>query len=433
MRSCIIKPNLKSPTKSESTPLNPRFPIRARLYVSLTFFVAAGCNGAPILTIAEGPVYDAAFLTHITDSLILPTYQKFNNESQMLVSSYLAYLDALQAGADTEALLMELREAWKRTMRQWQEAELLQVGPSAQASKVGGGGFRDEIYSWPIVNACRVDQETVAEAFRDDSFFTDQVVNVYGLDALEYLLFSDDNASNACPEQSSINSEGLWDDLNTTQKQLLRGEYGLAAGQYLHERAVELYNQWSEEGEDFRAAFTQAGQAQSPYLTIQEAVQDLSHALFYLESTVKDYKLARPAGLLGCVESSCPQHIESPYALISKENIIANLEMGRKIFLGGESAADGLGFDDYLLMMEPAGTSLESMELSLNNAISQAKALEGTVYSHVSTLDPQACAAGEAPLCALYESLKEFTDQLKTRFVELLALEIPQQAAGDAD
>ena len=35
-----------------------------------------------------------------------------------------------------------------------------QLGPAASALTTGGEGLRDEVYSWPTVNPCRVDQET---------------------------------------------------------------------------------------------------------------------------------------------------------------------------------------------------------------------------------------------------------------------------------
>ena len=52
------------------------------------------------------------------------------------------------------------------TMAAWQELEGLQIGPAGSSlSTIGGQDLRDEIYSYPNVNRCRSDQETVEEAW----------------------------------------------------------------------------------------------------------------------------------------------------------------------------------------------------------------------------------------------------------------------------
>ena len=125
----------------------------------------------------------------------------------------------------------------------WQAAEVLQLGPAAPVGAlepaVGAMGLRDEIYSWPTVNQCRVDQSRRGQV-RDDTFFEQELNNVYGLDASEYLLFAA-GTDNACPPQASINSQGLWDQLTEADLTQSRVAYSLALASNVLSRADELH------------------------------------------------------------------------------------------------------------------------------------------------------------------------------------------------
>ena len=101
--------------------------------------------------------------------IILPTYAAFETHSQNLVTALETYLTDLEVGNDAIESLSEARSSWADTMNLWQEAEVYQVGPSAslQALELATGamGLRDEIYSWPTVNSCRVDQEVLESVY----------------------------------------------------------------------------------------------------------------------------------------------------------------------------------------------------------------------------------------------------------------------------
>ena len=128
-----------------------------------------------------------------------------------------AHLEAFAAAADAldaavtayagGAAPSDAQGAWRAAALAWQAVEVMQVGPLAKGTAPGAQGLRDEIYSWPTVSPCRVDQEVVTERYADPGFFDAAVVNVYGLDALEYLLFRAD-AGNACDRQVRINADG---------------------------------------------------------------------------------------------------------------------------------------------------------------------------------------------------------------------------------
>jgi len=382
-------------------------------------------------------IFSANELLHqIGYEVILPTYAAFELKAQDLVSKLDTYVTDIELGNDAIDSLADARTSWSETMNTWQEAEVFQVGPSASLQAlelaVGAQGLRNEIYSWPTVNSCRVDQELLEGAFLDPDFFNQELANVYGLDTAEYLLFYQET-ENTCPPLASINSQGTWDALSQSTLTQQRASYVHAVASNVHERAIELHNAWKPESGNFVNDFATAGEAGSVYATPKEALNDLSDALFYIEKTVKDFKLAKPAGILGCQSVSCPDDVEAPFGRVSKDNIIANLKAAQKIFLGAAPATDAIGFDDYLRAQAPDSDITDNMTENIQNAIQAAKDMDGTLYEAAEVVTREECETGNNPICQTYYTLKLFTDDLKTRFLEILELELPLEASGDAD
>lgn len=367
--------------------------------------------------------------------IILPTYASFQTSSQNLVAALETYLTDLEVGNDAMESLSQAHSSWANTMNIWQEAEVYQVGPSAplQALElaVGAMGLRNEIYSWPTVNSCRVDQEILEAAYINTDFFGEELTNVYGLDAAEYLLFHQE-ASNTCPSLVPINSEGTWSAVSLEELQRKRAQYVLAVAVNLRDRAIDLHNAWEPNSGNFVNDFATAGQGDSVYMTAGEALNDLSDALFYIEKTVKDFKIAKPAGILGCQDVSCPNDVESRFSRVSKDNIIINLQAAQKLFLGASPGTDAPGFDDILRNRDPSDLA-DTMTQNLQAAIEAAEDIDGTLYEAAQSVTQEECEAGNAPICHTYFILKSFTDDLKTRFVEILKLQLPIEASGDAD
>ncbi|MBT6178250.1 MAG: imelysin family protein [Deltaproteobacteria bacterium] len=374
-------------------------------------------------------------LHHVGHEIILPTYAAFETAANELVTSLDAYLTDLEVGNDAVDSLAQARTTWSSTMIVWQQAEVYQVGPSASRQAlelaVGAMGLRNEIYSWPTVNSCRVDQEILEAAYTNTDFFDQELTNVYGLDAAEYLLFYHE-ADNTCPPLVPINSQGTWNQVSQEDLQQKRAEYVHAVATNIHDRAIELHNAWKPNSGNFVNDFATAGQPGSLYVTTEEALNDLSDALFYVEKDVKDFKLAKPAGILGCQNVSCPNDVEARFSRVSKENIIANLEAAQKLFLGAAPGEDAPGFDDFLREKDPSDIA-DTMGQNLEQAIQAAKEMDGTLYEAALTLTREECEAGNDPICNTYYTLKNFTDDLKTRFVEVLELQLPLEASGDAD
>ncbi len=345
--------------------------------------------------------------------VVLPTLRDFARASAVLETTASAWGTSGTA-VDRDAA----RDAWRAAMDLWQQAEVMQVGPAGpMGTTVGGEDLRDEIYSWPIVNPCRVDQELVEGAYADVDAFAAENVNVRGLDALEYLLFYE-GTTNRCSSLSRINSDGSWDAI-VGELPLRRAAYAATAATLVRRAADDLVGRW--EG-GFLDALATAGAGSEVFPTAQEALNALSDASFYLDKETKDMKLAEPAGLsLDCMADTCPELRESRWANHSMPNIRNNLRGFRRVFEGSES---GRGFDDMLVDVG-AGSVASRMAMLLDAADASA----ADVTTDVAT----ALAADPNALLPTYDAIRTLTDLLKTEVVTVLDLELPRRAEGDND
>lgn len=375
-----------------------------------------------------GPDFDRnALLSSVGENVILPTYVEFEEAAATLQERARAWSDAVEAGGDAEAARTDAREAWRDAMDVWQRAELLQVGPAGPAGEVvGGESLRDAIYSWPeSVNPCRVDQELVANEFDQEDFFDTALVNVYGLDVLEYLLFYE-ASDNSCAPQVNINADGTWDALDAMQLQQRRAGYAAAAAERLAEDAIRLHEAWDPDEGDFLSDFARAGEDGSAYDSARRAVDDLFAAMFYLDTVTKDQKLAQPTGIAeSCSQAPCADALESPWAEHSKANVRNNLRGFQYLLLGEmPEEGEGTGFDAALTMVD-AGDVADTMIDDVEAALESLDAVEG---SFTDALQDDLDSVRD-----VHAATKAITDSLKMELVMRLGLQVPSSGGGDTD
>jgi len=366
---------------------------------------AVGFESGPMLAELPGNVIEPALAAALSDADAL----------EVTVQSW---LDARLGGQPGDSELASAQNAWRAAAASWQRVEVHQIGPAA-SSTTGRGGLdlRDEVYSWPTVNPCRVDQEIVLGEYDAPDFRTSNLVNVYGLDALEYLLFHP--AGNDCAGQHPMNDEGTWDALGEVGVLDRRAEYSLIVVEGVRDDIAELSAQWSSGG--FAEQFADAGEATSVYVTQLSAVNAVFDALFYLELQTKDAKLGVPLGVVdGCGAPPCIDLLESQWANQAAQHVAANLQGFRALYTGGE----GLGLDDLLVSIE---------EQDLNNAILDALDAADQAAADMPTDLPTALAGDAAPADALFAATKVVTDLLKNELASTLLLQIPSEAGGDND
>ncbi len=365
---------------------------------------------------APGSYDRLALVNDVATRVIAPAYAQAATQAAALVTAVTKWKSSV-SGADalTTETLGDARQAWLDTMSRWQVIEVVQMGPAAPpgADPAGAGG-RDEIYSWPTVNPCRVDQEVAANEFESTDFIEQSLVNVYGLDALEYLLFNDSMA-NTCPESANLNVTGEWDALGQATIANRRAGYAVVVAEDIESRARELNAFWAD-----NAGNLTGNGSTSVYGDVDAAVNALFRALFYVESVVQDEKLAIPAGIVAtCPQETCPELVESPWSGVPGAHVRTNLETVFEVMFGG-----GHDFEAALKELDAAELAGQLRE-SLAMAVSAAS--ETPVdYSAALRDDPDA-------LDSLHASVKTFNDLLRGEMVVRMMLQIPSEAAGDTD
>ena len=359
-----------------------------------------------------------AILGHVAEDVVLPTLTAFKEKADALAQATEAYANDV-----SPEKLVAAQQAWREAMTVWQRAEMMQLGPAGVMGEVlGGKDYRDEIYSWSTTNPCRVDQETLEEAYADAATLGTEPVNVRGLDAIEYLLFHPGD-KNACKVNSGINKNGTWDAMKA-EIPSRQAHYAASAAALVQAGAATLLAAWKVGEGDFATTLKAAGEGSSLFGTAQEGLNAISDALFYLDKMTKDMKLAEPVGVSGCDAETCPEALESRWAHYSKESVLANLEGFALMIYGGSDPAEALGFDD-LLDSIGAKVLADELRAKIQAALQAVGGFEGTFA--------EALAEDPSRLESVYGSLKAITDLLKTQFMSVLDLEIPQRAASDND
>ncbi len=365
-----------------------------------------------------------ALLASVATSVILPRIIEFETKATALSSATSDYAIAVSNQAtDIAVKRQSAQTAWKSAMATWQRLEVMQIGPAGDPGTfTAGQNIRDDIYSWPTVSTCSVDQEIVAANFSDNNFFDTKLVNVYGLDAIEYLLFYT-LGDNTCPSQVAINA-GPWDAITPDELDTRRANYANVAAQRLAEDATRLQQAWEPNGDNFAGKIQLLTGSNSPYQSLSQAIDELFAAMFYLDLSTKDAKLAVPAGLLStCSLPPCLEERESLWANHSKENILSNLLGIQTIFLGGSDSSD-VGFDDFLVELGASSLAL-TLQQDIENAIAAVEDIPSTLE--------EALTNDLSSVTIAHDAIRKVTTSFKEDFSIVLRLTIPQEGAGDND
>ncbi len=326
----------------------------------------------------DGPVLDA-----VGPNVIIPA-----------LNDYASSLDALQTEVERWSDTGEIagaRASFAQAIDRWQVVDVMRVALEDGTDPLA---LRDETYSWPVVNGCRVDQVTANNEYVGG--VTDLLVNARGLDALEHLLYS--GTDNVCPSQVPPNSDASWQalvDLNGA-----RAEYATAIVEDLQAQETVFRSTW----ETARPASLQA----------------LIDGLFVFETEIKDAKLGHPLGLIDCDTFDCADAAEGLPDSNSSAWVAANLEGFRALFTGG----DGVGVDD-LLMDVGSGDVATQVVQRTTTAIALAEALDGNLSMEI--------VNNRQSVVELYDELNAIDDLLRVDVTGMLSLQIPAVVGGDND
>jgi len=379
---------------------------------------------------SSGSDSQRTILQQIGGNVVIPAYQSVQTEVISLVASVNTYCTDLEnSSANSGASLSSAQSQWQVAMRQWQKAEAFLFGPVVDG---GSDNIRNRIYSWPSVSACFIDGGVVS--YEDDAVGFDVAIQSprrIGLDGLEYLLFSDSLEHSCSTDSSTTNADDIsWNSRPEAERQLARCQYAKALSADLSTQMSTLLNAWQNEGDNYLNQLSTAGKGSSRYDSVRDALKEISDSLFYLDTNVKDSKLAIPTGLSSdCLEVSCPESVESTEAHHSIENIKSNLQGFLAVLEGG--------LNDLLAEVGQEAIT-NSMLVDINSALTQLDEFLGTLHSSVTGINADDCINSTStnriePACALHADIKNITDQLKSDFVLALSLSVPATAEGDND
>jgi predicted lipoprotein len=321
-------------------------------------------------------------------------------------------------GIETQA---KAQAAWQSAIDRWQQLEVFQFGPAAASSAPGGKDIRSEIYAWPQFNRCLIEQLIVNRSYLEDDF-SGQFANARGFGAIEYALFYA-GSDNRCPSSNPLNSNGTWAAFGPELSAAKTG-YARAAAEDVRRNARALVAAWEPSKGNFWNELARAARGSAVYKTTQAGLNAVSDSLFYLDTVVKDTKIAAPLGLVNCSTSTCPELVESPFAGRSKMHVRNNLLGFRKLFAGCEDG-QGLGFDDLLRDLGEDDLATKMVKAT-EEAIAAVDAIEEP------SLD-LALSSNLERVRHLHSAVKAITDLLKTEFVTVLNLQLPVGAEGDND
>jgi len=370
-------------------------------------------------------------MANYADNVIVPSYERFAAESAVLadpagpVANYCGSIGT----AEETAMRDNARDAWRSSMDRWQEAEAYLVGPATD----NGGAMRNQIYSFfsgAPLSTCAIDQAVVLAS---EPGFDLQIrsFNQRGLDGLEYLLFNE-NLAHSCPAQ--IEETQDWNSRPETERKQLRCEYASDLAEDVNAGAGALLSAWTPSGGNFRTAFIDPQ-------NLADNLNALSDALFYIELEAKDAKLGVPTGLhADCSALTCPGALESPWS----DSALANLRANLVGFRDGLTGGDGPGFDDiiaeqgfddvnqrFLENTAAAIALIDGMSTSLGGQLDLIEQSGSDAECVNSAANP--ASVQTVPACALHGYLKRITDSLRTEFIVIVDVNLPDRAGGDND
>lgn len=343
------------------------------------------------------------FLTDFATNIVSERLTLMVDQNAILVSA----LESASADTSNTDALLTAQQEWFNTMIQWQELEVMQVASlGSSLTTVGGEDVRDNIYSWPLNNPCRIDQVTATQDYTSTDFIDKALVSMRGLDAIEYLLFA--SLETECPSQVPPLSDGTWQALSDSDIQGRRLEYALVLAQAIQVDLVEEQALWAQE---FPLDL---------YESDVKALNAVFNGMLYAEEMIKERKLHHPLGLKDECSVDCHLEVEGLYASISTEFLVANLKGLAAVVEGTDSG----GFRQVLIGVGEEGIA-DEFEQTIEVLITQLEEID----------EPLVDLIGSNPekLDDLQEDLSNLTSLLKWDIATVLEMEIPQTSAGDND
>ena len=360
----------------------------------------------------------SAMLAHLSTNVLLPMQAAFDAKAAVVPGAIAAYCNALDTGAVGTTRETAVA-AWAAAVDAWEQADEVLIGPAAMNNK----DLREDIYAWPLLAPCGLDRDTASRWASVASYDINvQPPNERSLLSIEYLLFTTD-AMHTCPLEPT-GWAALGADLPRARCRLAE-----AIAVDVAAKGAQVHAAWRADGGNYVGELANAGKSGS-ISTAQEGVNRISDGMFYVDRIVKDMKLAEAAGIAAnscaTVQMPCLPEVELRLADRGTQAIRANLVALRAVFTGTPAGggADGPSFDEFLRAVGQAELA-DRMLANLDAVIAKANALPD---SFVTALQSNYAAVKDT-----HAALTVFTNDLKSQFLTVLALDIPDDVASDND
>lgn len=372
-----------------------------------------------------------AIMTNLVDNVFIPNYKSTAESSASFASNAGALADYCGAidTAEEAGKKAVAQTAWHDLMDRVQQTEIHIVGPALR----NDGALQSRIHPYTTGNLakCAVDQSVIQLNESTDFSVAARALNQRGMRAMEYLLFND-NMNHSCSSQ--VATTNGWNDLTLPERALQRCNLALElAGDVAYASGL-IHDEWIADNALYRTEFLSESNRSDNF-------QQITDALFYIESYTKSGKLAIPLGLdPKCSGMTCPDLVESPYSESSLRNVKVNTQEFLRIFNGDS----GVGFDDLIADAGFAGIAnrfktqsadvinkIEEIQTSLSDqlaTISTSNEETECVNSHANPDDDSALS-----VCSLAGLLKRITDDLKIEFVTVVNVPVPGRVQSDND
>ena len=266
-----------------------------------------------------------AAIAEFTDTVVIPNYQQYTQETATLSAS----LQAFSAAPDAEKLAAA-REAWTAARVSWEKTETFAFGPA------GSLGFDGAMDSWPV-NQTDIDSILAGS----EPITVERVAQLQdterGMHAIEYLLFG-------------TQADKTLADFDERQEEFL-----VALGQDLNSSASALLASWQDgiAGQPpYKAVFASAGSDRNAvYPTTTAAAQELVTGIIDSLTEVGEEKLQAP------FEAQNIQGLESRFSAQTINDLKSNLESAENGYLGAfpaESLQATSSISTYIAGIDPA-------------------------------------------------------------------------------
>jgi predicted lipoprotein len=336
------------------------------------------------------------------------------------------------------ALRKPLQDSWKKAMLTYHTLEVMNFGPAKAVTSTA----MSSIYSFDREDKCQIDRTLLlAQRNRFPRFEVIDNYNVRGLDSIEPLIFADPNKSRCQKVNPRLQA---FFDLPLIEKENVSCKLMSHLMKDITLKAQELEKSWSVRGGNYTASMLKGTAG-----TSVEVTNEISQALFVMDTLIKDIKTSYPAGfevrieeeITKCPDATCPRATEHLYADMALESLQASFKGFKYLFSGDnpETQAKGYGLDD-LLISRGFATIAKNLKTNIDLAIENIEKNKGqSLQEMLKGVDATACEQTysedrKVEACALVWDIRKVTDILKNDYLVALAeLSAPRQASGDND